>query len=71
MCMIYNTLTNVKVHFLPPTPTSHLQPMDGGIIKAFKAHYRRRQIRHLIDAYDSGHTPDLQLNEAIRFLKMA
>ena len=66
-----STLTNVKVHFLSPTTTSHLQPMDGGIIKAFKAHYSRWQIRHLIDAYDAGRTPHLQLNEAIHFLKMA
>ncbi|XP_030006278.1 tigger transposable element-derived protein 6-like [Sphaeramia orbicularis] len=64
-------LTNVDVHFLPPTTTSHLQPMDAGIIKAFKAHYRRFQVRHMIDAYDAGRPTEIQLNHAIRYVKQA
>ena len=32
---------NVKPHFLPPTTTSHLQPLDAGIILNFKSHYRK------------------------------
>jgi hypothetical protein len=34
--------SNVTVFFLPPNTTSLLQPMDGGIIKAFKDHFRRK-----------------------------
>jgi hypothetical protein len=35
-------LTHVKIFFLPPNTTSVTQPMDAGIIKNFKVHYRRR-----------------------------
>ena len=33
-------LTNVQLVFLPPNTTSVLQPMDQGVIRSLKAHYR-------------------------------
>lgn len=64
-------LTNVKIHFLPPMTTSHLQPMDAGVIMAFKSHYRQLQIQHLIDCMDSNQEPKIELSDAIRFSKIA
>jgi hypothetical protein len=40
-----NEFTNVNVFFLPPGTTSHTQPMDAGVIKNLKVHYRHRLCR--------------------------
>ncbi|XP_069101478.1 tigger transposable element-derived protein 6-like [Argopecten irradians] len=64
-------LSNVKVHFLPPTTTSHLQPLDAGIIQNFKSHYRKKQLAHLVDCIDKKEPPSLFLDTAVRFVNMA
>lgn len=46
--------TNTKVVFLVPNMTSHIQPMDAGIIRAFKAHYRRLFILRALARYEDG-----------------
>ena len=43
----------VQIKFLPPNTTSLIQPMDQGIIRAFKALYTRNTLQHLVDAMDS------------------
>ena len=42
-----SNLTNVQIVFLPPNTTSILQPMDQGVIRSLKAHYRGRVVRLL------------------------
>ncbi|KAE9093926.1 hypothetical protein PF005_g18302 [Phytophthora fragariae] len=37
-------LTNITVQKLPPNTTSHLQPMDMGIISCCKGNYRERHL---------------------------
>ena len=44
--------SHVELKFLPPGTTSVLQPLDLGIIRAFKARYRKRLIKHLLTKLD-------------------
>ncbi|XP_062572433.1 tigger transposable element-derived protein 6-like [Saccostrea cucullata] len=64
-------LSNVRIHFLPPTTTSHLQPLDAGIIQCFKSYYRQKQLKHLMQCIDEGLPPIVPLDKAIRFVKRA
>ena len=52
LCENINSLSNVKVHFLPPNTTSHLQPLDQGIIYSLKAQYRKLLCQNHIQAYE-------------------
>ena len=64
--------SNIKVHFLPPNTTSHLQPMDAGIIRSFKAKYRAIHVQHLIDEYDYSQKIDkIDILDALQFLVQA
>jgi hypothetical protein len=45
-------LSNIKLHFLPPNTTTHLQPIDQGIIHSFKSNYRKYLCKDRIDAFD-------------------
>jgi hypothetical protein len=64
-------LHSIRLQYLPPNTTSHLQPLDAGIIKTFKTLYRKFQVDHLIHKLEMDLPPDLNLKEAIRFLTRA
>ena len=68
-------LTNICVVNFEPNLTSHIQPDDQGIIRCFKAHYRRHYIQFAINCYDSDVTPsdiyDINQLEAMWLADMA
>ena len=45
-------LSSITLCFFPANTTSRLQPLDQGIIKTMKVHYRRRLLRHIISHMD-------------------
>ncbi|SPO27760.1 related to transposases [Ustilago trichophora] len=49
-------LHNITIHFLPPNTTSRIQPLDAGIIAAFKKHYRIRQYSQALLEAEMGGT---------------
>ncbi|GFR87891.1 tigger transposable element-derived protein [Elysia marginata] len=44
----------ITLKFLPPNTTSFLQPMDMGVIKNFKGHYRSRLNDRIIASLDAN-----------------
>lgn len=47
-------LSNVVVLKLPPNTTAALQPIDQGIIKGLKDHYRSKKQKTELDMFYSG-----------------
>jgi len=68
-------LTNIHVKNFSANLTPHVQPMDAGIIRCFKAHYRARYIQQAIDRYDRDVTPseiyDINQLEGMRLAQTA
>lgn len=48
------TLSNVTLKFLPANTTSHLQPLDQGVIRNFKGLYCKHLLRSLLSKIDSA-----------------
>ena len=46
------TLRNVPAKYFPANTTSLSQPMDQGVIQAFKLKYRKRQLQHVTNQMD-------------------
>jgi len=58
---------NVKLAFFPPNVTSTCQPLDLGIIKNFKTHYRINLLKHVISSIDNENIkkPNVTVLEAV------
>ncbi|GES94707.1 tigger transposable element-derived protein 6-like [Rhizophagus clarus] len=67
-------LSHVRVHFLFPNTTAHLQPMDAGIIKSFKAIYKQHYIRHIIHQFEANvdlKSNKINVKEAMEYVAQA
>ncbi|XP_072140427.1 tigger transposable element-derived protein 6-like [Dermacentor andersoni] len=67
-------LTAVELLFLPPNVTSKAQPLDMGVIRSFKAAYRRRVVQRMLIAVDrpAANVPlQVSLYSAIKMIKAA
>ena len=68
--------SNIKLVFLPPNTTSKLQPLDLGIIKNFKIHYRKLLLKFIVAKIDqhalaSEVTSTVNILQAVRWLAEA
>jgi DDE superfamily endonuclease len=65
-------LSNIEILPLPPHTTSKLQPLDAGVIVAFKRHYRKRQLSHALNSMEAGKHPyKVDQLTAMRWIKNA
>ncbi|GBC31947.2 tigger transposable element-derived protein 6-like [Rhizophagus irregularis DAOM 181602=DAOM 197198] len=69
-------LTNIKIEFLPPNTTSHLQPCDQGIVNSFKAQYRKLLLQNRVKAFDNynefGINPvEINIKKCIKYVARA
>src|SRR5260221_6547677 len=73
--IIPDGLQNIWVINFKPNLTAHIQPLDQGIIRYFKAHYCAKYVQRAIGHYDGGTTPtniyDINQLQAIRLANIA
>lgn len=55
---VQQKLKAIKLVYFPPNMTSRLQPMDQGIIKNLKIHYRKRILTKILNAVENNESPD-------------
>ena len=69
--------SNIKIIFLPPNTTSHLQPLDLGIIQNFKVFYRKLFLRFVVSKIyqttgtATQHVQSVDVLKAIRWVAEA
>lgn len=64
-------LQAITLCFLPPNTTSHLEPLDAGIIQNFKVFYRKQLVFYLVDCMQSQQPMTIDLRLAIQYLATA
>ena len=64
-------LDNIQLLFFPPNMTSNSQPMDQGIIKNLKCHYKKILLHRRLEAMDMGKEFEFTLLDALHVVQCA
>jgi len=64
------TPSNIQIEYFEPNLTSFVQPLDAGIIRCFKAHYRGYFCQRAIDLDEAGE-PDIYKINLLEGMLMA
>lgn len=73
-CPSHSTLRDLKaieLIFLPKNTTSHLQPMDAGVIKMLKTQYRTHLMKQKLFAYNTDTPFEVDLLQALSWLQQS
>ena len=54
--------TNIRIEMFEPNMTSFVQPLDAGIIRCFKAHYRRAFCLRAVELDEAGEDDIYKIN---------
>ncbi|XP_028131895.1 tigger transposable element-derived protein 4 isoform X1 [Diabrotica virgifera virgifera] len=66
-----NGLKNIELLFLPPNCPSDLQPMNQGIIRSLKLHYRKLLVKRILNNVENCSESPVTLLDAINFIHKA
>ena len=66
---LQNNFQNIKVIFLQKCTTSRLQPLDLGIISAFKCKYRKRLLKYVVSRIDEGKNASEIIQDVVNISK--
>jgi len=66
-------LSHVTLVYLPKNTTPYFQPLDQGIIRSFKAAYRRKYAQYLVHVFNATNStpPPIDILQAIHFISEA
>ena len=64
-------LTNIKLIFFPPNTTARTQPMDTGVIRCLKSHYRKNLAKMRLVAFEEKKDFTINVLEGTKLLSNA
>lgn len=64
-----NLIRNTEIIYLPPNVTSRHQPLDQGVIRTWKSHWKRKWLQYMIDEFEEGREPvkSMDILKAVRW----